>query len=280
MSTVTLANKNIKLEVDCTGASLHRAEYLPASTQLLWNGDERSWKYRDVVMFPVIGRWDFFTVDGVKYTTDMGHGVVRNKQFAVSYGQDSITLSVTSDSDTLRQYPFEFALDVTYSLLENGWTVQYKVANCGQKDMPYYLGAHPGFAVTGNDVIEFAPQTLYNFPLDEKGRIAGEKQVLADTTVKVDKQLFKKHATVVIPEPYGDKITLKRGDGINITVRANSSTVAIWSNAQSGDFVCIEPWWGICEVADSPYELSEKPLVNILKTSSDATYTVSYTVEK
>ena len=67
MSTVTLTNKNIKLEVDCTGASLHRAEYLPASTQLLWNGDERSWKYRDVVMFPVIGRWDFFTVDGVKF---------------------------------------------------------------------------------------------------------------------------------------------------------------------------------------------------------------------
>ena len=280
MNKVTLTNDLLQLEADSHGATLHSVVYRPTGSQLVWNGAPDAWKFRDVVMFPVIGRWDYYTVNGDRYATDMGHGVVRTQHFDVQLQEDKVVFTTRYDQETLRQYPFKFQLQVTMTLQSDGWTTDYTVTNLDERDIPYYIGAHPGFVTTGGDVLKFEPQTLKLFPLDGKGRVSGDARQFAVDEIQVDKQLFARYNTVVMPRPSGDKVTLVRGDGLSVTVYyGDCSTLAVWSNSQCGQFVCIEPWWGICEVADSSSELSEKPFVNILSKGESRTYTLKYVVK-
>jgi aldose 1-epimerase len=49
-------------------------------------------------------------------------------------------------------YPFSLKLAVTYSLNENGLTVESKVENSGKEPAPFGLGFHPYFTVGGENI--------------------------------------------------------------------------------------------------------------------------------
>ncbi|HID55907.1 TPA: aldose 1-epimerase [Candidatus Poribacteria bacterium] len=116
--------------------------------------------YGNPVLFPFPNRIrnGTFTFDGQTYQFDKRpgwehsiHGLVYTRTWEVSDRgtQNSAYVKLRFDSkrypDVMRQYPFPFIAELTYSL--KGWelTVDFSVQNTGVKRMPMGYGLHPYF---------------------------------------------------------------------------------------------------------------------------------------
>ena len=60
---------------------------------------------------------------------------------------------------------------------------------------------------------------------------------------------------------HGD-IVASTSDGFNYKFNSSCPLWAFWSNEEEGDYVCIEPWWGINDFPAAPRELALKPFMN------------------
>ena len=102
------------------------------------------------VLFPIAGRLadDKYQWDGATYTMKQ-HGFARNMPWAIvdqaTDGGARLGLALTANAMTRAQYPFDFRLAVTYVLCEGRLTVQTRVSNLGERNMPMSPGLHPYF---------------------------------------------------------------------------------------------------------------------------------------
>ena len=70
------------------------------------------------------------------------HGFASDMDF-VEIGQHSYKL--TSNNETLKQFPFEFELYVSYKTEKNKLFFNYTVVNMDTQKMLFGIGGHPGF---------------------------------------------------------------------------------------------------------------------------------------
>lgn len=78
------------------------------------------------------------------------HGLVYDKTFLINdiiTKNDAVEIKLTYTSDgTLKGFPFQFQLDVNYSIAPSGsLTISCKVENIGNKSFPFGIGWHPYF---------------------------------------------------------------------------------------------------------------------------------------
>ena len=64
---------------------------------------------------------------------------------------------------------------------------------------------------------------------------------------------------------------------IKVIYNFNTPYFAIWSNAKTGDFICVEPWWGISNYINESKDLSSRIAINKLKENEVASFSYSYT---
>ena len=58
------------------------------------------------------------------------HGVARHEEFTVTeQGEDYVTLQLTANEETKKQYPFDFVLTVSYYLTGSSITTKFTVKN-------------------------------------------------------------------------------------------------------------------------------------------------------
>jgi len=96
-----------------------------------------------------------FNFEGHTYTLDEPgrHGLVRDKSWEVdAYGASEkegawLKCSLNSESfpTILRQYPFPFILEVTYTLRDSTLEMLSIITNTGNRNMPLGFGIHPYF---------------------------------------------------------------------------------------------------------------------------------------
>jgi galactose mutarotase-like enzyme len=239
-----------------------------SNQELLWQGSADSWIYQDVVIFPLIGKPDGgYTVNGKLYNFEMTHGFPRQELFeVVEHTKTKLVLKLVANERTLVQYPYHFQLLLTYKLEGKKYKLTYTVSNTAGEIMPYQLGAHPGFNVTEgtNKIVFEVEEHLRNFPYD--GKIQ-EKSIELMTTkeLKVNEDIFDKHMSLVLDQLESKSCKLVRGDGITLKFDlGNSPRTTIWGFSKGGKFVCIEPWWGICESYTTPKEIFNKELISII----------------
>jgi galactose mutarotase-like enzyme len=265
-----IKNKYLTVSVDSEGGSLHSINYLGEERQ--WQGGE-AWKSRDVVIFPIVGHAGDYEVDGTVYTPK-SHGVARYSEFALAdIGEDKLTLALSSNAVTKKTYPFDFDFAINYTLKKNSIKVTYTVkAKSGT--IPFYVGGHPGmYAPNGEAEIEFEDEEKAKvYPLDGTEPYDFEFH----KKFKVDKAFFAKWKTLQLSNLSGGKIYAHTNDGYKYTYKTDCPVVAFWSNENSGDYVCVEPWWGINDSETSPKELSKKPFINFADTKGKSfSYTLS-----
>ena len=68
-------------------------------------------------------------------------------------------------------------------------------------------------------------------------------------------------------------------DGYTYTYRSDCPLWAFWSNENGGDYVCVEPWWGINDNPAFPRELSLKPFMNF-EMGEGSTFSYELTVSE
>ncbi|MBL7699422.1 MAG: aldose 1-epimerase family protein [Chitinophagaceae bacterium] len=276
---ITLENENIKIAVKTKGAELDSLFSKGTNLEYLWSGDAKFWNKKSPILFPIVGQLKqntYFYKNKAYILTR--HGFARDMEFTITAQSDqSATFTLTDDENTLRNFPFPFILDVTYSLDADTVHVKYRVANKGENNMFFSIGAHPAFRVPldkkrqyDDYYFEFEQiEDGYRWQVSSEGLIEPNTIPFLINTNKlpITRELFRNDA-VVFKYLNSGKVTLKSNKskyGVEVSY-PGFPFIGLWA-APGADFVCIEPWCGIADSTTSKQELINKEGINLLTPS-------------
>ena len=117
----TIFNEKLSVSVDSFGAQL-RSVRSADGTEYLWQGNALYWADSSPVLFPYIARLykNSYAYRGEVYNMGI-HGFAAQCEFTLeSERDDSISLILRENGETLSKYPFRFELRITYSLSVSG----------------------------------------------------------------------------------------------------------------------------------------------------------------
>lgn len=288
-----LKNKDLKVTFSAKGGTMTSLQGADG-TEYLWQGDARYWSGQAPVLFPICGsiRGNKAVVGGNKTTEMPRHGLVRKLDFQPEfYMADRVSFTISSDEVLLRQYPYPFLLHAEYRLAGRSLTVRYQVDNTGTEPMPFFVGGHPGFncpLAPGEDYSDYElvfPQKetcTVPTPVTETGLIdmTHRTPLLNDSdTIPLEHALFHKDA-VILDALQSRSITLrskKSGRGVRVDF-ADFPYLILWSSANDGPFVALEPWTGLSTCDDEDDVLEHKRNVQWLEPGQSKSYQFTITV--
>ena len=287
---ITITNERLMVQIDPLGAQMHSIKRRGEDTEYLWQGDAQSWSRQAPVLFPFVGRLkdDHYGFEGRDFHQTQ-HGFARGREFKlVNQAADLAVFELESDEQTRTVYPFEFRLTITYALVEDQLVISYQVANpASEQVLRYALGAHPGFNVPLTAAGQFETATLTADPAKVYPQIplvgpysdlGHPKELDARRPIQLNHDLFDHDALVFAP--YGADLSLtltepESGHGVTVLTSGNPF-VGVWSQyPNTGNFLCIEPWWGLADGVDSDGQLTPKPAMNQFAPGGVANYQFS-----
>jgi galactose mutarotase-like enzyme len=191
------------------------------------------------ILFPICGNLpdNRYTYQGQHYTLKQ-HGFARDLPWQVTdqSTQDGVrlTLTLTSNEQTLVLYPFEFQLTFTYILQGNTLRIQQRYANHSTQPMPFSAGFHPYFGVTDKSQLRFEiPATeLQNHKTLEIDSFSGKFDFEQDE-IDVAFRGASSHIASVTDRAQATRLTLTYSDVF--------STLVFWT-LKGKAFYCLEPW--------------------------------------
>ena len=147
--TRTIENSFLKISVSDHGAELTGIYDKTNDREILWQADPAYWKRHAPVLFPNVGRnyKDIWRLNGKEYPSSQ-HGFARDSDFICTDITDtSLSFVLKSSEETLKVYPFAFALKITYTLKKHDLEVCWEVVNNDSETMYFTIGGHPAFRV-------------------------------------------------------------------------------------------------------------------------------------
>lgn len=239
-----IENSRYRVVVSTVAAEIHSFYDKELKIEYMWQGDAAYWSGRNPILFPVIGSsYDKkYYFNNVAYT--MGnHGFARHANFEfVSQTENAVTLRLTQNEETLKQYPFYFNLLVEYQLMEGLLQINYCIENTGQQPMPFNFGLHPAFncPLEKNKTFED-----YHIGFNNQNPVYSNLWALkkADFPIQLEKSKFKDVPTWLFTGISASEIVMGDGHhGVGVAV-VGFPVVAVWT--PQAPFVCLEPWLGL-----------------------------------
>ena len=266
----TIENDQLKVSINEVGAELTSIYSKPLQLDYMWDADPAFWAKQSPILFPVVGglKDNTFLFEGKKYQLPR-HGFAREKLFQVTnQSRNTISFTLQSDADTLKDYPFPFALTIIYSLKGDTLHVEYNVTNTGTSTMYFSIGGHPAFKVPLIDGSKYDDHYLEFNRKENSRRWVVSREGLIDTNsesllnnesvIPLKKELFF-HDALVFKDLVSDKVSLKSSahdHGLDFTFKG-FPFMGIWA-FKNADFVCIEPWCGIADSVDTNQDITKK----------------------
>ncbi|HEY8400021.1 MAG TPA: aldose 1-epimerase family protein [Cytophagaceae bacterium] len=264
-----IINEFLKVTVKSSGAELISLKNTITNLEYLWQGDPAYWARRAPVLFPIVGRLKDhkLQVDGQSYTLPQ-HGFARDMIFdLVDHQDDCLTYKLKSSEETLKIYPFNFELTITYRLVKNKLVVTYEVKNTDDKTIYFSIGAHPAFRcplVQGEKFedyyLEFEkPETAERLLLTE-GLFNGQTEPVLnnENILPLSYDLFDEKDAVVFKGTRSRTVSIKSKKSKNVINVDYSGFpyLGIWT--KKAPFICIEPWYGLADKVDFNGEFKDK----------------------
>ena len=267
----TIRDGALEATVDSQGAQLMSLAL--EGREYLWQGDPAWWSRRAPVLFPTVG-----VLAGDEATSAQGpvrlkrHGIVRLYDHeVVAEGPSSVTYRLGSSPETREAYPFDFRLEMTYSLAAGALSQRFRVTNVGSVDLPFSLGGHPAFNVpvsgAGDAFEDYELRferawTCASPAIDADGLYDFSRMlpVVEDADVlPMSHALFERHLTITLADVPGSRVTLAgpAGRGVEV-VFEGFPYLGVWSAEGGAPFVAIEPWCGLASAHDEDGSLEGK----------------------
>ena len=265
---VTITNNKISASIDTIGAELIRLE--KDNQNCIWTVDDTYWNKTSPILFPIVGRLknDSYKYDGKTYELPR-HGFARNFEFQIlNKTENSIVFVLESNSETLKNYPFEFQLQLEYELDGNELKMKYSVENKSQVTMPFSIGAHPAFAIENsfsdyslkfNQTEEFTSYELDN----EQFNTISKKIQSENGIIDLNYTLFEKDALVFKHLESNELTLLKKKEPVLSVQFEGFPYLGIWTKPNA-PFLCIEPWCGLADNVNHNGNIFEKEGINLL----------------
>lgn len=280
---ITISNSKLTARLHYKGAELFSLQSNENNQEYMWEGDPKYWGKHSPVLFPIVG-----TLKNNSYTYKdhnfqlLRHGFARDLTFQVfSQSINEVVFSLKSSEETKKVYPFEFELQISYTLLENKLVIKYSIINQDSIEIPFSIGAHPAFALPNNFEnysLEFNQQeTLKCYTL--------ENDLVSDTTFEIalnDKKMPFSYATFE-----NDALIFKTLQSKEIAILENNKpflkiafedfeNLGIWTKVNA-PFICLEPWLGYSDTIHSKGTISEKEGIQFVK--ENAKYECQFSIE-
>ncbi len=294
MSVYSLKSDYLTIKINSLGAELTAVTDHNQNREYLWNGDPVYWKRHSPVLFPIVGslKNQSYTYNGEIYQLPQ-HGFARDMEFVlISRSDTEIWFRLKANEETLKVYPFLFALEIGYRLESRKITVMWKVINQGDSDMYFSIGAHPAFFCPPEEnqsqsdcyiALESHSQIHYLL-VNDKGLAVKkpvEEQAVLDTDrgfLKITPHLFDQDALIIENNQFHTVSLAGPDKKPYVTVHFDAPLFGLWSPAgKNAPFICIEPWYGRCDNSDSSGKLEEKEWGNRLEANNH--FEVSYTID-
>lgn len=284
-----IENDFLRVEFSLKGAELKSIFNKKNKKEILWQADPKFWAKSSPILFPIVGalKNDKYTYLDKQYSLSR-HGFARDMVFdKIENNESKIIFSLKSNKDTIKIYPFQFDLQIIYSLDSNRLNVDYIVKNLEKEnDLLFSLGAHPAFNIEVNDDKNYSDYEIY-FPSDEfleinqltNNLIAENKKIinLNNKNLDLSYQLFESDALVMINLKSESLILRNKIDNDSLIFSFNNFPFfGIWA-AKNANFVCLEPWSGIADFENHNQLLEQK--VGILKLSSTENWKANWSIE-
>lgn len=275
---VMIENQGLSATINERGAELVSLIDKTSGKEYLWSGDSKYWQYKSPILFPIIGRLkdDRYRLDGYEYQLPCG-GFARDFDFEVISRKDNqVVFELHSSVITKKFYPYDFILRVAYILRNHTIQIKYEVENPAEDEMWFSLGSQPAFKIPldrshyfDDYLIQLDPPTDRNrIPLKNSYADIDHLQEERQPEIEVNHAMFSDDTLIFDLGEVPTTVKLVDPDkkhGIQLAIQ-DAKYLGIWSSyPQKGSFVCLEPWWGICDTVDSDQEFKHKFANNYLK---------------
>ena len=238
------------------------------------------WHYSTPTLFPIVGRLnaDSYRFNGYTYRLNQ-HGFARERDF-ICIDDQPLTYRLAYDNDTLKVYPFKFALTVSFRPMNNELIITSRVQNLDEELIWFSLGAHPALKVPFDGgrfedyTLEFEREEhAQRIPLKD-GLLTHERVACLDgRTLPLSYDLFNDDA-LIFDNLKSSQISIRHGNR-RVSIRANAPFWGIWTK-RNAPFVCIEPWHGHADFTDFNGDFTQKH--GILSLESGKSFSAQYSI--
>lgn len=277
----TIKNSNLTAQINLLGAELCSLEN-NHSKEYIWDGNPDFWGKHSPILFPIVGtlKNNSYQYNGKEYHLSR-HGFARDLVFElIDKKENSATFSIQSSDNTRNRYPFDFELQIKYTLENSSLFIRYKVVNKSTSQMPFSIGAHPAFALPGNFEdysIEFEKEEPLLYNLLENDLISNKTKTLAnvDNKVGLNYTLFENDA-LIFKTLKSNYLTIIENEKPMLRMHYNDFPhLGIWTKTNA-PFLCVEPWFGYSDSVESTGDIMNKEGIQILEPKSifDAQFSI------
>ena len=279
---ITIKNEFLTATVNSMGAELASIRDNSTQKEYIWQGNPAVWSGQAPLLFPITGRLldDSYTYNGKKYSLPK-HGFARKSAFTLMRSKpNQAVFGLFSNEKTMEAYPFRFFLGAEFKLDGKMLRVTHTVQNQDDKTMYFSFGAHPAFNITVGDSVVFSDkEKLSTLLTNGSGYVVGEK-TLSDhsDTVVIDEHIFDADA-LFFPamESISAKIVNTQGKEILQMTYGKVPYLGLWAKP-GAPYVCIEPWFGICDHENVSGKIEEKPAIMSLKPQEEFVFSYDITI--
>lgn len=287
---IEISNNQLAVTISSIGAEVQSIKDVNTQCEYLWHGDAQWWSGHSPILFPIVGGlWNgTCRVDGQELHISK-HGFVRRAPWrVVCVEADKAVFEFVSTVGTFAIFPYAFRLTATYSLDDRKLRAEFCVENLGGSPFCFQLGGHPAIALPNWDDAQ---------PLDGYLRLegnpthvlrAGEQGCLepdtfpvplnADGLVPLTVDTFS-HEALIFDNHQVSAATVLTPSGQPVArVESTAPVWLFWSpQGVHAPFVCLEPWYGLCDHQSFCGDITERPYINTV--NGHATWMGGYGVE-
>ncbi len=271
------------------GAMLH--SLVKDDVEYLWQGDKEHWGGQAPVCFPIVGVLKGGKANAFGKPCEMKrHGVARINPFEIKeQGPNSVCFVQKSSEKTKKEFPFDYLLQIKYTVLGNSVTTEYTVKNTGNCKLPFQIGGHPAFNCpleSGERFEDYSVKfdKVLNHPClrpdIHSGIIDISKRydvIKNSNEIKMDHSLFVDDAMVFDGIKSKSATLSAGGRGVQIDYQ-DFDNLLIWSSANGGDFLALEPWTGISTCSDESDAFENKRGITVLEPGEEASFKFKITL--
>lgn len=270
-----IKNEIFCLNISETGAELE--QLCIHDINILWQKSDL-WKRQSPILFPIIGQVKdgYYIYENTTFFIP-SHGFIKDEIFdVVQLDSDIIKLKAKYNENTLKMYPFKFEFSISYKLINNKMKIILEIKNVDTKPMYFSCGLHPGFSYEGLDQLF---QEKYHIGFSQEKVKSVEFTPCLVASIK-EKEIKKEMELADISLELAKYKTLCYQGLSSIELRSKTKILkirnempytAFWqANSSAPQFICIEPWYGLPDDADTNHQLINKR--GILQLEKDKTF--------